>query len=108
MAQLGELSGRFDEFSERGVTVVAIAQEDESMDMMWTMLDALGGEVPFELATDLRRAATPRYDRLTTYLLDPAGSVLEIFPVHQRMWLPWDAVLERVDELEASRGTEGR
>lgn len=108
MAQLGELSERFEEFRERGVSVLAVAQEDESMDMMWTMLDALGGEVPFELATDLRRGATARYDRLTTYLLDASGRVLEIFPVHQRMWLPWDAVLERVDELEAPGVREER
>jgi len=48
------------------VKAVMIGQEDESMDMFWTLLDALEGDVPFGLATDLRREQTPRYDRLTT------------------------------------------
>ena len=76
-----------------------VGQEDENMDMFWTLLDALEGNVPFEIATDLRREETPRYNRLTTYLLDADGRVLEIFPAHRRMWMPWDAVLQRIDEL---------
>jgi hypothetical protein len=78
-----------------------IGQEDESLDMLWKLMDALEGEVPFELATDLRGEQTPRYDRVTTYLLDGDGRVLEIFPAHRRMWMPWDAVLHRIDELRS-------
>jgi hypothetical protein len=48
---------------------------------------------------DFRREQTRRYDRLTTYLVDAKGRVLEIFPTHRRMWMPWDAVLHRIDEL---------
>lgn len=79
---------------------VMIGQEDESLDMLWDLMDALEGEVPFDLATDLRREQTTRYDRVNTYLLDQGGRVLEIFPAHRRMWLPWDAVLQRIDERQ--------
>jgi len=100
MAQLGELSERHAEFEERDARAVMIGQEDESLDMFWTLVDGLEGDVPFDLATDLHRARTRRYDRITTYLLDANGRVLEIFPVHRRLWMPWDAVLFRIDELD--------
>lgn len=64
------------------------------------LLFAASGELPFDLGTDVRREQTAAYDRVTTYLLDPEGRVLEIFPAHRRLWLPWDAVLHRIDALQ--------
>jgi peroxiredoxin len=101
VAQLGELARRYEEFEERGATVVAITQEDSGRDMMWDLVDALDGDLPFRLGSDPGRAATTRYDRIATYLLDETGEVLEVFPVHRRMYMPWDAVLSRLDDLAA-------
>jgi hypothetical protein len=100
--QLGELVERFGEFEERGARVLALDQEDESVDGLWDLLERLG-EIPFELATDVGRAGAPRLDRITTYLLDRSGRVIEIFPSHPLVWMPWDAVLQRIDLERRSR-----
>jgi len=99
VVQLVELKERYDEFRGRGVTVVAVSQEDQGEDMLWTMYEALGADVPFTLASDVGRRSTGRFDRVTTYLIDASGRVVEIFPAHRQVWMPWDAVLHRIDEL---------
>lgn len=89
---------RYHEFDALGARVLALDQEDESLEGTLQLVDRLG-EIPFDLVTDVGRKATPRYDRVTTYLLDREGRVLEIFPSHPQVWMPWDAVLQRI-ELE--------
>ena len=83
--------------------MLALDQEDESLDETLSLVERLG-EIPFELATDLGRARTERYERVTTYLLDREGRVLEIFPTHPEVWMPWDAVLERIERERAANG----
>ena len=101
MYQLVQLRERYAEFSAREAEVVAVTQEDDSEDMTWSLLDALDGDVPFELVADHGRQSTERWERVTTYLLGPERRVLEIFPAHRDMWFPWDAVLNRIDDLAA-------
>jgi hypothetical protein len=83
--------------------VLALDQEDDSLDRTLALVERLG-EIPFELATDLGRVRTQRYERVTTYLLDREGRVLEIFPSHPEAWMPWDAVLERIERERAVNG----
>jgi peroxiredoxin len=107
VSQLVELKKRYSEFEDRGVEVVVVNQEDAGEESRMNMLEALGGDPPFVLASDVDRQSTPRFERVTTYILDPEGRVVEIFPAHRRVWMPWDAVLNRLDELAAGeRPTE--
>ena len=108
MFQLVELKERYSEFEARGARVVVVNQEDAGEESRWKMLEALGGDPPFVPASDVDRRATPRFERVTTYLLDPEGRVVEIFPAHRRVWMPWDAVLNRLDELEREEQSEAR
>lgn len=98
---------RHDEFIALGARVLALNQEDDSEEETLQLAERLG-EIPFELATDLGRARTQRYERVTTYLLDREGRVLEIFPTHPEVWMPWDAVLERIARERATRGEQAQ
>lgn len=100
MFQLGELAEQHDAFRRRGVGVLAIDQEGTGEEDLWRLVEALDGDVPFHLAIDPGRRASARFERVTTYLLDAEGLVVEVFPVHRRVWMPWEAVLARVNELE--------
>ena len=103
MYQLGELGRRYESFAERQTRVLAVDQEDASLDGLLQLTERIG-ELPFDVTTDLDRRATARYERVTTYLLDRNGVVLEIFPSHPGVWMPWDAVLQRIDDhLAATR-----
>ena len=79
--------------------MLALAQGDQSAEGALEMLEELGEPLPFELLTDPGRARSGVFDWMTTYLIDSNGRVREAFPVRRGVSLPWDAVLERIDEL---------
>ncbi len=67
------------------------------------MIEQLGGAPPFPLMTDLSREQTTDYERITTYLLDEDGEVVQIFPTHRDVFPPWEVVLEEMDRRELER-----
>ena len=81
--------------------VIAIAQEDESLENHAKILPKLGQDLPFEVVADLNREATEAYDRTTTYLIDMDGTVREIFPALIHMRPTWFSVLHRLEEIQA-------
>jgi len=89
----------WDEFEQRAVRVVAIAQEDTSLEQHGRFYKIFGDDRPFHLAADLNREKTEPYDRTTTYVIDSAGVVRQVFPqlIHHRA--TWRAILNEMDRL---------
>ncbi len=94
-----ELHRGFDAFAERGVRVVAIAQEDTDLEQHAQFLQGLE-ERRFEIVADLERAETTAYDRTTAYLVDREGVVRQVFPMLIHTRPDWGAILAEVDRLE--------
>lgn len=73
---------------------VAIAQEDADLEghaKFLSHFEPFGGPA-FDIVCDVKRAATPRYDRTTTYLLDGDGRVVQVFPQLTHFRAAWAAV----------------
>ena len=89
----------YDEFEKRGVTVIAIAQEDTDLSSHSKFLAAFSPAPRFEIVADLKRENTPSYNRTTAYLIDRAGIVRQVFPmlIHSRP--SWHAILNEIDRL---------
>lgn len=93
-----------DEFEGRGIGVIAIAQEDKTLDQHARLPDRLPDGYAFEVVADLNREKTPRYDRVTTYYITSDGIVRQVFPqlIHHRA--AWRAILNEIDRLREARG----
>lgn len=89
----------YDEFDRRGVTVIALSQEDADLARAGDIVSKVPGERRFELVHDLGRSATGRIDRLTTYLVDGDGIVRQVIPQMVRRRVDWAAVLSELDRL---------
>jgi len=73
------------------------------------MLNAFGAEGPyFDVLADLKRAETLRYDRITSYLIDKRGEVVEIFPMIIHGRAGWDPILKEVTKLHAAGVQPGK
>lgn len=88
-----------DEFERRGVTVIALSQEDTELEQFGQIAAKVPGDLRFELVADLNRAATERYDRLTTYVIDAEGVVRQVVPQMIRRRVDWRAILSEIDRL---------
>ena len=96
-----QLQDRVDEFAARDTVVVAVAQEDESLEEFARMqASGFEGGPRFELVCDANRARTGMFDRTTAYLIDREGIVRQVFPMTLRHRPAWEALLAEVDELE--------
>ena len=62
------------------------------------MAAGLPQPLPFLILADFERQATARYDRTTTYWINPNGVVEEVFPAMTHIRPNWRAVLNRMDE----------
>jgi peroxiredoxin len=99
--QLVELQDMWNEFEERDIHVIAIAQEDTDLESHGRFPRGFDGPVPFDIVADLKREATLGYDRTTAYLIDKRGIVRQVFPtiIHARP--SWKAVLHEADRILA-------
>ncbi len=82
--------------------VVAIAQEDESLEEHGRILKKLK-EPPFDVVADLDREITTTYDRTTAYLIDKEGVVRQVFPMLIHARPSWDAILGEIETLVAEQ-----
>lgn len=89
----------YDELDTRGIRVIAIAQEDTDLSKHGKILSKFKPEPRFEVVADIDRAKTTRYDRTTTYYIDSAGVVQQVFPqlIHHRA--SWISLLHEIDRL---------
>ena len=76
----------YGEFEKRNTVVIAVAQEDTTMNKHNRIRKNFKPRPRFQLAADLGRNHTSHYDRTTAYLIDKKGIVRQIFPmlIHAR------------------------
>ena len=85
----------------RGLTAVAISQEDKDLRTAGRFRMHFGEDgPPFELLIDVDGKATPMLHHVSTYYVGEQGIVREIFPGIITTRPSWEAVLARIDELE--------
>lgn len=87
----------YDAFRERGVSVIAIAQEDTDLESHAKFLEGFEPEPHFEIVADLGRAKTAAFDHVTTYLIARDGTVQQVFPNLIRFRASWNAILGEID-----------
>ncbi len=91
----------YDELEKRDTVVIAIAQEDKSVEEFASFYGAGFEPAPrFDAAVDVDRAKTAPYDRTSAYLIDKQGIVREVFPMLIHFRATWDAILGEIDRLE--------
>ena len=85
-----------------GLAAIAISQEDRDVESARRFLEHFDETRSFDIVFDIDRAATKRYHRTTTYLIDERGVVRQVFPslIHHRP--AWSTVLEEVERLSAA------
>ena len=89
----------YDRVEALDAVVIAIAQEDETLDEHGRMLDALKPAPRFDVVADLKREKTHAYDRTTAYLIDEQGVVRQIFPMIIHARPSWEVVLGEIERL---------
>lgn len=93
----------YNEFEARDTHVIALSQEDESLDKAGTMGTRFKPSPPFDLVHDLQRKETLAYDRTTAYLIDKEGVVRQIFPMIIHARPSWKVVLKELDAMIAKK-----
>ncbi len=94
----------YDEVLSRNTITIAIAQEDKDRDSHAKFFKNFGGSPRFELAYDVNREQTPRYERTSTYIVDRDGIVRQEFPSLIRHRPDWTSILGELDRIQAERG----
>lgn len=89
----------YDEFEARNTVVVAVAQEDETLEQHARMLTSFEGGPRFPVVADIGHRGTRPYDRTSAYLIDTRGKVRQVFPmlIHSRP--TWRAILDELDRV---------
>ena len=79
--------------------VIALAQEDTSLESHAKMLSSFEGGPRFPVVADLNREVTHAYDRTSATLIDTRGKVRQVFPmlIHNRP--TWRAILDEMDRV---------
>ena len=93
----------YEAFESLDTVVVAISQEDTSLDKAGTFLKPFDPLPYFDIAHDLERKVTSGYDRTTAYLIDKKGVVREIFPMIIHARPSWKIILAEVEKLDAEQ-----
>ena len=79
--------------------MVAISQEDPSLDKAPGILTGLDPVPTFPIAVDLDQKATRPYERTTAYLIDAKGVVRQVFPMMTHMRASAATLLSDADAL---------
>ncbi len=96
-----ELQNTYDELESRDTVVIAIAQEDETLEQFARFQSSGFDPAPrFELAADLNREHSKAYDRTTAYLIDEKGIVRQVFPMLIHFRATWKTILGEIDALD--------
>ena len=93
----------YSQFEKRDTVVIAVSQEDTSLETHGNFLNGFEEPVPFDIVADLNREKTPMYDRTTAYLIDKQGVIRQVFPmlIHHRA--SWPAIVSEIDALKLAR-----
>ena len=92
----------YDDVEALGLSVVALSQEDESLDRYGSFLSRFGDGPRFPITADLGRRATPRYDRVSAYLVDRERRVRQIFPMVIHTRPSWESILAEAERVLAA------
>ena len=95
----------YDTVDRLGATAIAVAQEDTDLESHGKFLARFPSTPRFDIVADLNRAATPRYRRTTTYVIDREGIVRQIIPNTVRSRAAWPAVFKELERLDAGATT---
>lgn len=93
------------EFEKRNTQVIALSQEDRSVEAAGKMAKRFGDDRKFELLTDVGRKKTEAYERTTAYLIDEKGIVRQVFPMVIHVRPSWGAFLTEIDQLKPTKKT---
>jgi len=98
----------YDAFEAQGLQVIAVAQEDTSLENHGKFHAHFAPAPRFEIVADIGRVATQPYGRTRTYLIDEAGVVRQVFPhlLHHRA--TWKAVLNESKRVLAEEAPTSR
>ena len=102
MVQLVQLQDMWSEFERRGVEVIAIAKETGDLSELADTARRFD-QRPFHIAGAVEGKGVERYERTTGYLIDPDGTVVEVFPMETYNRPSWWAVLNAVDAWDAQQ-----
>lgn len=93
----------YDEVESRDTVAIAVAQEDTDLESHAKFLRHFDPGPRFELACDVGRVATAKYERTSTYLIDRDGIVRQEFPslIHHRP--DWTSILGELDRMQRER-----
>lgn len=89
----------YDDVAARDTVVIAIAQEDTTLEDHGQLPQSFGRPLPFDVVADLGREQTKAYDRTSAYLIDKNGIVRQVFPMLTHYRSNWQAILREVDRL---------
>lgn len=98
MRQLGKLPTVIAELESRDVAVVAVTNEETSMEEHAKLRDHFEGDVPFHHAPDFGGEATKDYEPTTCYLIDAKGVIRQVFPMEIYERPPWWSLITGIDE----------
>lgn len=79
--------------------MVAIAQEDESLEVAPGIWNGLEAPPTYPIMADINRKGTPRYERTTVYLVDGKGVVRQVLPMMTHMRATAAVLLSEIDRL---------
>lgn len=102
MTQLVQLHENYDKMKERGIHVIAIAQEDTDLKKHGQIKRKLPDDISFDIVADLNRKETGPYHRTTAYYIDPEGIVRQVFPMIIHARPSWDAIIAEFDRINAN------
>ena len=82
--------------------MIALSQEDKSLEDHARMRASLGQDLPFAIVADLERQETLGYDRTTATFIDKQGVVRQVFPMIIHARPSWRVILREIDRLTGS------
>ena len=101
MKQLGQLQDQFEEMDKRNTAVIAISNEEKSIEDHAKVLRRFNQQPKFSIGGDINREKTTRLARTGMYFVDMQGVVRQVFASEIYRRPPWWAVFNEMDRILA-------